>query len=38
MHIHVMKKKMRSTYVEGSDDSEDYIFSDGVKLQREHVE
>jgi hypothetical protein len=38
VHIHVIKKKRRSTHVEGEDDSEDYIASKGVKLQREHVD
>ena len=36
VHIHVMKKRRRSTHAEGVDDSEDYIASEGVKLQREH--
>jgi hypothetical protein len=31
-----MKKKRRSTHAEGADDFEDYIASEGVKLQREH--
>jgi hypothetical protein len=38
VHIHVMKKKRRSTHAEGADDSEDYIASEGVKLQREHAD
>jgi hypothetical protein len=38
VHIHVMKKKRRSTHAEGEDDSEDYIASEGVKLQREHAD
>jgi hypothetical protein len=33
-----MKKKRRSSHVEGADDSEDYRSSEGVKLQREHVD
>ena len=37
VHIHVMEKKRRSTHAEGADDSEDYIASKGVKLQREHA-
>jgi hypothetical protein len=35
VHIHVMKKKRRSAHAEGADDSEDYIASEGVKLQRD---
>jgi len=31
-----MKEKRRLTHVEGADDSEDYMASEGVKLQREH--
>jgi hypothetical protein len=38
VHIHVMKEKRRSTHAEGADDSEDYIASEGVKLQREHAD
>jgi hypothetical protein len=38
VHIHVMKKKRRSAHAEGADDSEDYIASEGVKLQREHAD
>jgi hypothetical protein len=33
-----MEEKRRSTHVEGEDDSEDYIASDGVKLHREHAD
>jgi hypothetical protein len=29
-----MKKRRRSAHAEGEDDSEDYIASEGVKLQR----
>jgi hypothetical protein len=38
VQIHVMKKNRRSTHAEGEDDSEDYIASEGVKLQREHAD
>ena len=30
VHIHVMKKKRRSTHAKGADDSEDYIASEGA--------
>jgi hypothetical protein len=30
VHIHVMKKKRRSSHAEGVDDSEDYIALEGV--------
>ena len=30
VHIHVIKKKRRSTHVDGANDSEDYITSEGV--------
>jgi hypothetical protein len=30
VYIHVMKKKRRTTHVEGEDDSKDYIASKGV--------
>jgi len=38
VHIHVMKKKRRLTHAKREDDSEDYIASKGIKLQRENAD
>jgi hypothetical protein len=38
VHIRVLKKKRRSAHAEGEGDFEDYIASEGFKLQREHVD
>jgi hypothetical protein len=38
VHIHAMKKKRRSTHVEGEDDFEDYITSEGININKEHID